>query len=86
MFAVVSAMLIFIGTICIFDAIASRIYKQLAFSIATTVFSGVICYISLSNLPDSHNYPWYWNAAAPVGIFLFAVAFVVLSAPKNKGN
>jgi peptidoglycan/LPS O-acetylase OafA/YrhL len=90
MFAMVSALLILIGTLCIFDSIARRKYKEMAFFIAIILYSSFMCYVSLSNLPDSHNYPWYWSIAAPIGIFLIGVicAFFVFSTTeeRNKGK
>lgn len=83
--ATVSGIMIFVCALVILDAVARRRYKTLAFFTAATIVSGVICYISLSKLPDPHGYRWYWKAVFPVGIILFAVfgSFVV-STPKRK--
>jgi peptidoglycan/LPS O-acetylase OafA/YrhL len=88
MFAMVSAVLILIGTLCIFDSIAHRKYKEMVFFIAIIIFSAVMCYVSLSNLPDSHNHPWYWTIAAPIGIFLCGVigAFFVFSTTEGRNK
>ena len=83
--AMVSGLIVFVGALIILDAVARRRYKALAFFTATTIVLGVICYISLADLPNPHGYPWYWKAAVPVGMFLFAVfcAFA-MSTPKRK--
>jgi amino acid permease len=86
MLAMGSALLVFMCALCIFDASARSKYKERAFFIAIIICSGLVCYISLSNLPDSRNYPWYWKAAIPVGIFLIGVisTFFVFASPKGN--
>jgi hypothetical protein len=78
--AMVSAIYICAGAVIILDAISRQQYLVLAFFIITTIFSGVICYLSLDALPDSQAYAWYWKAAAPVGMFLFSIIGILIAS------
>jgi FtsH-binding integral membrane protein len=82
--AMVSAICIFISALIILDAISRRQHLVLAFFSATTVFSGVICYISLDALPDPQGLPRYLKAAVPVGVFLFSIIGILVASSPNR--
>jgi MFS family permease len=84
--ATVSGIIIFVGALIILDSVSRRRYKVLAFFTATTIVSGAICYISLAELPDLHANPWYWKAAVPVGMLLFAIigAFAIPTLKRRE--
>lgn len=85
--AAVSCLLIQYTALIIPNTLSHRRYGKTALFIAAAVVAGVSFYLSLSRLPYSHRYPWYWIAAFPVGIFLSNI-FVALFVfnPKRKGK
>jgi hypothetical protein len=77
MFVLISSLIIPLSAFMMLDALSDRRYREVAFFIVMAIVLGVIYYISISELPDPHHYPWYWKAAFPVGLY-FGTIFVLL--------
>ena len=69
------------------DALSDRRYREVAFFIVMAVMAGVANYVCMSELPDPHHFPWYWNVGFPVGIYfctIFVLVFVFNSNNDEK--
>jgi hypothetical protein len=83
MLALVSSLIIPACAFMMLDAHSDRRYREVAFFIVMAVFAGVGNYVCMSELPEPHHFPWYWNVAFPVGIY-FGTIFVVLFVFNHK--
>lgn len=84
-FAAAACLFIQLSALIIPNAFSHRRYVKIAIFLVIAVVAGVIFYLNISKLTDSHRYPWYWIAAFPMGIFISNI-FVALFVfnPKRK--
>jgi hypothetical protein len=86
MLALVSLLFIPLGALMMLDALSDRRYREAALIIIMTIVLGVIHYVSIADLPDTHHYPWYWQVAFPIGLYFGTILVALFLCNSNQNG
>lgn len=85
MLVLASGILLFITPLIVLDAINRHRSRKVSFFVVASIIAALVCYTSMNDLPDAHEYARYWNAAFVFGFFTFGIIFTwAMLTPKSK--